>query len=133
MRSSSVILGIKSESMKLKTLNFSLAVVLVCNCAITSDPWNHRAGRDNPMPAITIASAELPLEAIKLPSGFSITVFAEAEDARSMAMSPSGTLFIGNRDGDKVYAVKDTDGDGKADKKWVVASGLDTPNGVAFK
>jgi glucose/arabinose dehydrogenase len=32
-----------------------------------------------------------------------------------------------------VYAVKDTDGDGKADKKWIIAKGLNMPNGVAIK
>ena len=48
-------------------------------------------------------------------------------------MSPGGTLFVGNRNEDKVYAIKDTDGDYKADKKWVIASGLNMPNGVAFK
>ncbi|MBY0435768.1 MAG: sorbosone dehydrogenase family protein, partial [Cyclobacteriaceae bacterium] len=67
-----------------------------------------------------------------LPAGFTISVFAEVENARSMAISPSGTIFVGNRNEDKVYAVKDTDGDGKADKKWVLASGLNMPNGVAF-
>jgi glucose/arabinose dehydrogenase len=50
-----------------------------------------------------------------------------------MALSPSGVLYVGNRNKDKVYAVKDVDGDFKADKKWVVASGLNSPNGVAFK
>ena len=88
---------------------------------------------DNSLPAITQASAKLPLNMIKLPAGFSISVYAEVEDARSMAVSPSGTLFIGNRSEDKVYAVKDTDGDGVADKKWVIASGLNMPNGVAFR
>lgn len=88
---------------------------------------------DNSVPAITKASAELPLSSIKLPKGFSISVYAEVDNARSMAMSPNGTLFVGNRNGDKVYAVKDTDGDFKADKKWVIASGLNMPNGVAFK
>lgn len=75
----------------------------------------------------------LPLEKIKLPAGFSIEVFAEVDNARSLAISPSGAIFVGNRNGDKVYAVKDTDGDFKADKKWVIASGLNMPNGVAFK
>lgn len=115
--------------MKLKTLNFLLAVVLVCDCSNSAD----RTAHDSSMPAITAASADLPLNNIKMPPGFSIAVFAEAEDARSLAISPGGTVFIGNRDGDKVYAVKDTDGDFKADKKWVVASGLNTPNGVAFR
>lgn len=75
----------------------------------------------------------LPLHTIKLPEGFSIEVFAEVKDARSLAISPAGTVFVGNKDGDKVYAVKDTDGDFIADKKWVIDSGLNQPNGVAFK
>lgn len=90
-------------------------------------------GDDKASPAITEASAKLPLNTIKLPEGFSIDVYAEVENARSMALSPSGTLFVGNRNEDKVYAVKDTDGDNKADKRWVIASGLNMPNGVAFR
>lgn len=90
-------------------------------------------GDDNSSPAISDYSTGLPLNTIKLPPGFSISVFAEVDNARSMVLSPSGTLFIGNRNEDKVYAVKDTDGDHKADKRWVIASGLNMPNGVAFK
>lgn len=91
------------------------------------------AGDDGGMAAITDASAKLPLNAIKLPAGFSISVYAEVQDARSMAMSPNGTLYVGNKSEDKVYAVRDTNGDHVADKKWVVASGLNMPNGVAFR
>jgi glucose/arabinose dehydrogenase len=50
-----------------------------------------------------------------------------------MALSPSGVIYVGNKDGDKVYAIKDTDNDFVADKRWVLASGLNMPNGVAFK
>lgn len=88
---------------------------------------------DGSMPALTQASKELPLDKIRMPAGFNIEVYAEVDNARSMVMSPSGTLFVGNRNGDKVYAVKDTDGDNKADKKWVITSGKNMPNGVAFK
>ncbi len=109
-----------------------LAVVLFCNNS-TKKNFPKSTESDNSYPAITDASASLPLDLIKLPKGFSISVYAEVEDARSMAMSPNGTLFVGNRSEDKVYAVKDTDGDFKADKKWVIASGLNMPNGVAFK
>jgi glucose/arabinose dehydrogenase len=79
------------------------------------------------------AEAKLPLDKIKLPPGFTISVFAEVENARSLAISPSGTVFVGNRNEDKVYAVKDTDGDFVADKKWTLATGLKMPNGVAFR
>jgi glucose/arabinose dehydrogenase len=88
---------------------------------------------DGSAPALTEASKDLPLYKIRMPAGFKIDVYAEVDNARSMAMSPSGTLFVGNRNGDKVYAVKDTDGDFKADKKWVITSGKNMPNGVAFK
>ena len=83
--------------------------------------------------AITEVSSKLPLDKIKLPAGFRIEVFAEVDNARSLALSPSGMVYVGNRNGDKVYAVRDTDGDFKADKRWVIASGLNSPNGVAFK
>lgn len=83
--------------------------------------------------ALSDYAKTLPLDKIKLPSGFKIEVYAEVNNARSMAISPSGVLYVGNRNGDKVYAVKDTDGDFKADKRWTIASGLNMPNGVAFK
>lgn len=104
------------------------ALALLCGFAMKEKDTESTATA-----AITEASADLPLQRIKLPKGFSIKVYAEVEDARSMALSPSGTLFIGNKGEDKVYAVKDTDGDGVADKKWVLAKGLNMPNGVAFK
>ena len=88
---------------------------------------------DGSVAAITSYSAKLPLNKIKLPEGFSISVYAEVEGARSMVMSPSGTLFVGTRGEGKVYAVKDINNDGIADKKWLLASGLNNPNGVAVK
>lgn len=94
---------------------------------LTSAPF------DNSRPAITQKSEDIALNSIKLPQGFSISVYAEVENARSMALSPSGTLFVGNRNEDKVYAVQDTDKDGKGDKVYILASGLDMPNGVAFR
>lgn len=70
---------------------------------------------------------------INLPDGFVMTEYAEVENARSMVLSPSGTLFIGTRNLGSVFAVKDTDGDGKADEKYELAKDLNSPNGVAFK
>ena len=77
----------------------------------------------------------IQLETIKLPEGFQISVWAEdVPDARSLAMNEDGSLiFVGNRQGKNVYALKDTNGDGKADKKYTLAQGLRMPNGVAFK
>ncbi|TDQ08685.1 PQQ-dependent sugar dehydrogenase [Pedobacter metabolipauper] len=88
---------------------------------------------DGSIPAITQASADLPLDKIKMPAGFSISVFAEVQGARSMVMSPEGTLYVGTQRSGFVYAVTDVDGDHKADKKWVIAQGMNNPNGVAIK
>jgi len=50
-----------------------------------------------------------------------------------MALSPNGTLFVGSRTAGNVYALVDSDGDKKADRKYVIAKGLNMPNGVAFR
>lgn len=73
------------------------------------------------------------LDKIVLPQGFSISVYAEVPNARSICWGAKGTLFVGNRAEDNVYAVKDENNDGTADKVYKIASGLNTPNGVAFK
>jgi glucose/arabinose dehydrogenase len=82
------------------------------------------------------AAAAPPLDRVRLPPGFSISLYAEVPDARSMALSPGGTLFVGTRErgrAGKVYAVVDKDRDGKADQVVTLASGLEMPNGVAFR
>jgi glucose/arabinose dehydrogenase len=52
-------------------------------------------------------------------------------NARSLALSEKGTVFVGSRLQDKVYAIT-TDKDGKR-KVRVLVSGLYRPNGVAYK
>ncbi len=88
----------------------------------------------NPPKDNTVDKSDLPLERINLPEGFKIEVFADSlTNARSMDFSPNGTLFVGTRDEGNVYALQDTDGDYRADKTYVIASGLKMPNGVAFR
>jgi glucose/arabinose dehydrogenase len=72
------------------------------------------------------------LEKIKLPPGFTISVYAEVPNARSMCWGANGTLFVGNRDEDNVYAVVDENSDGTGDKVYTIARDLNMPNGVAF-
>ena len=77
---------------------------------------------------------EVPLDRLNLPDGFRIEVFASGvENARQMALSPDGTLFVGTRQAGNVYAVLDENKDRVADKVVTVASGLNMPNGVAFR
>lgn len=71
---------------------------------------------------------------IKLPPGFKIDVYAgKVPGARSMTLSESGVLFVGTMSEGKVYAILDTNKDYKADKIITIASGLNTPNGVALR
>jgi glucose/arabinose dehydrogenase len=75
-----------------------------------------------------------PLSQLKLPAGFQAEVYAEKVDnARSMVLGPQGTVFVGSQYAGKVHAVADSDGDRKADKVVVIATGLDQPNGVAMR
>lgn len=80
----------------------------------------------------TTLTAEVRLELIELPEGFSIELYAMVPGARSMVMSEGGILYVGTR-ADKIYAVIDKDGDHRAEEVVTVKRGLDTPNGVAFK
>ncbi|MBK3781794.1 sorbosone dehydrogenase family protein [Paraburkholderia aspalathi] len=75
--------------------------------------------------------AALPLERIKLPPGFHIEVLSDAvPSARAMALSPKGILYIGSLDG-HVYALELQNG--RVTARHVIASGLETPAGLAWR
>jgi glucose/arabinose dehydrogenase len=76
------------------------------------------------------ALAALPVDRIKLPPGFHIAVLSDAvPSARAMALSPKGILYIGSLDG-HVYALELQNG--RVTARHVIASGLETPAGVAW-
>lgn len=80
-----------------------------------------------------VVARGLPLGRLNLPAGFKISVYArDMPGARSMTMSPNGTLFVGTRD-DKVYAVPDANKDFKGDSVITLLKGLNAPNGVEFR
>jgi glucose/arabinose dehydrogenase len=75
-----------------------------------------------------------PLGELTLPKGFHIAVYSDqVPQAREMALGSKGTVFVGSMDAGKVYALTDADGDGRAERVRVVASGLQLPVGVAFR
>ena len=82
-------------------------------------------------PPMAAAPDKLPTAKLKVPPGFNIEVYAAGiANARSLAEGDKGTVFVGSRLVDKVYAIVNKDG--KRSVK-VIASGLYRPNGVAFK
>jgi glucose/arabinose dehydrogenase len=86
------------------------------------------------IPVAACSARELPVGQIVLPPGFAISVFADkVPGARSMALSPSGTLFVGTREEGKVYAIIDHGRENRAAEVVTIAKGLNLPNGVAFR
>jgi glucose/arabinose dehydrogenase len=82
-------------------------------------------------PPIAAAADKLPTARLKVPPGFTIEVYAAGmANARSIREGDKGTVFVGSRLVDKVYAIAKKDG--KRQVK-VIASGLYRPNGLAYK
>lgn len=99
------------------SVHFTLIMLLLCLTAVPAS-----------------SGSELRISEITLPAGFSIDVIADnVPGARSLAIGAKGTIFVGSRAQGKVYALIDRDGDHKADQVMVIASGLNSPNGVAFR
>lgn len=87
------------------------------------------------------------LAAFKVLDGFEISLFASEKDGISkpiqMRWDPQGRLYVmcsvsypqikpGETADDKIVILEDSDGDGKADKSTVFASGLYMPMGIEF-
>ncbi len=82
----------------------------------------------------TVVGGSPELDAIVLPEGFTISVYAEnVKNARAMCWGDKGTLFVGSRSAGLVHALQDTNGDGRVDRTHVIASGLKMPVGVTFQ
>jgi glucose/arabinose dehydrogenase len=74
------------------------------------------------------------IKQLHVPDGFSLSVYADnLPGARSLALADNGVVFVGTGQEGKVYAIKDNNADGKVDKRYVVATKLMMPNGVAYR
>jgi glucose/arabinose dehydrogenase len=119
----------------LKPIIFSLSLGIISisgSCQSKSQEYQISSGSNKI--DIGNAKADVKLDQIKLQPGFKIEVWAaEVPNARSMAISDNGIVFVGNRQDKNVYALVDENGDGKAEAKFILAEGLKMPNGVAYK
>lgn len=74
-----------------------------------------------------------PGEAVRLPPGFRIDVFArDLGRPRFLVADPRGTLLVSVPRSGQILALPDTDGDGRAEQPIPVIEGLDLPHGLAF-
>ncbi|HEX2766474.1 MAG TPA: PQQ-dependent sugar dehydrogenase [Candidatus Limnocylindria bacterium] len=70
---------------------------------------------------------------LSVPDGLTAGVFAEGlRNPRFMAVAPDGTLFVAERAADRVVALPDADGDGRADEVVEVGSGYGNAHDLAF-
>src|SRR5690242_6055388 len=106
-------LDLKGVVMHMQWIFFALAVCIV---------FVFIAARPAPL--------ALALNSIKLPPGFTISVFASpVKGARSMAVGSNGELFLGTRYGGNLYAIVDHNKRAHADEVITIDHGLNMPNG----
>ena len=105
----------------------ALAVVIQQLPAPFATPWFRKATRVVAMP---------DGHQLTVPAGFTVNVFAgDLPVARFMALAPNGDVFLaepstgGNA---KIAVLRDADHDGVAETRFVFASGLNRPFGLAF-
>ena len=79
---------------------------------------------------IEAALADVDLADIQLAPGFSIEVYAEVPNARSLALGRNGVVYVSNRRADSVYAI--LPGPGGRNRVFELADDLETPNGIAY-
>jgi glucose/arabinose dehydrogenase len=83
-------------------------------------------------PRLTVTPPDkIPLDKLKVPAGFKIELWAHGmPGARMMVRGDKGTVFVGTRTINRVYAV--TDKGGQRTHK-ILVQGPTQPNGLAFK
>lgn len=85
------------------------------------------------------APARLPFseaiaQRLRVPEGFAVNVFASGlGKPRMMEVGPDGTVYVTRRDEDDVLALRDADGDGRAESVTTFAANLDGVHGIALK
>jgi glucose/arabinose dehydrogenase len=69
-----------------------------------------------------------------MPPGFEIATYAEGnlQRPRWLALAPNGDVFVSESQGGRITVLRDTNGDGAADARFVWATGLLQPFGMAF-
>ena len=77
--------------------------------------------------------ADVKLKDLVAPSGFEITIFADnLNTPRQITETVQGYVIVGSKKGDKIYALRDNDLDGYAEKQILIADGLQNPTGVTI-
>lgn len=88
-------------------------IIALMSCLMTSMAWAQ--------PMVTVTK------------GFGLTLYAsDLGDAKQIAVGDKGTLFVGSHKSGVVQALVDSNQDGRVDKRYVIAKGLEYPEAIAF-
>lgn len=87
---------------------------------------------------LAVLGSSAPLRAepsgLQVPPGFVISEWAVGvNDARSLALGDDGTVYVSTRREGRIHALRDRNGDGRADAHWILANDLLAPNGIAYR
>jgi glucose/arabinose dehydrogenase len=71
---------------------------------------------------------------LTVPPGFEVATFAEGDLKRPrwLALAPNGDVFVAESEGERISVLRDTNNDGLVDERFVFATGLARPFGMAF-
>src|SRR5438309_6496628 len=99
-----------------------------CSDSVTPERQAH------PTAVLALDAIHIAGQDLYVPSGFNVNLFAEGLDGpRSLALGPGGAVFVTLSDLGEIVRLVDTDGDGVADARSTVLSGLSYPFGLAFR
>jgi glucose/arabinose dehydrogenase len=110
----------------------SLWIALAAPAHAAPLPANNSAPQAVPQGGSAAQQIEKVLQRIKLPLGFSISLYALVPQARHIAVGPQGKVIFVGTTGTKVYAI--TAGEARAAKVQTFAPSIDftMPNGPCF-
>jgi glucose/arabinose dehydrogenase len=113
-------------------LPFALATAVALPAYAANLPANNTAPQAVPQGAGNAQQIEKVLQRIKLPPGFSISLYALVPEARHIAVGPQGKVIFVGTTGTKVYAI--TAGKDRAAKVETFAPSISfvMPNGPCF-
>lgn len=110
-----------------------IGLILASGLLVAGLVWTLRAQILRPT-GISLDIGDPAETALRLPASYRSGVFASGlAGPRFMALAPDGTLVVAERGADRVVALPDRDGDGRADETMVVGSGYDAAHSVAFE
>ena len=101
--------------------------------AVTSPPTGVGGLPTTPAAQVEPTRVIPSADAISLPPGFGISIFAQGlRDPRMMALGSDGYLSVAERGAGRIVRLPDRDPDGVADAVVVVAEDLSAPSSIAF-